>query len=156
MFNSVVFREDGNPLDFLIAIGDLEGGSDALADYFSERWSRVEAFARTGTFDTFEDDGEIISQDHLMANAYTSPKIDIDEVSDQDWMQVAWLLRYECHDLFIEMLMVLRAKVRSFEAGQEDVTPFDEDLEDSKIETSDSDRGKATQPRLDADEESAI
>lgn len=33
MVNSVVFREDADPVAFLIAIGDLEGGSEALADY---------------------------------------------------------------------------------------------------------------------------
>ena len=52
MVNSVIFREDGNPVEFLVAIGELEGGSEALADYFSEKWSRIEAFARTGTFDS--------------------------------------------------------------------------------------------------------
>nr|MDH4481104.1 hypothetical protein [Rhodoferax sp.] len=43
MVNSVIFRADGDPVAFLTAIGDLEGGSEALADYFAERWSRVEA-----------------------------------------------------------------------------------------------------------------
>ncbi len=57
MMNSVIFREDADPIEFLTAIGDLEGGSEALADYFTEKWSRVEAFARSGTFDTVEDDG---------------------------------------------------------------------------------------------------
>ena len=50
MMNAIIFREDGDPMAFLNAIGDLEGGSEALADYFSERWSRVEAFARSGNF----------------------------------------------------------------------------------------------------------
>ena len=50
MMNSVIFREDADPVEFLTAIGDLEGGSEALADYFTEKWSRVEAFARSGVF----------------------------------------------------------------------------------------------------------
>ena len=33
MVNSIIFREDAEPMEFLTAIGDLEGGSDALADY---------------------------------------------------------------------------------------------------------------------------
>jgi len=65
MMNSVIFREDADPIDFLTAIGDLEGGSEALADYFTEKWSRIEAFARSGTFDTVEDDGEILSEQAL-------------------------------------------------------------------------------------------
>ena len=37
MMNAVIFREGADPLEFLTAIGDLEGGSEALADYFSEK-----------------------------------------------------------------------------------------------------------------------
>jgi hypothetical protein len=153
MMNSVIFRDAAKPVDFLTAIGDLEGGSEALADYFEEKWSRIEAFARTGTFDTVEDDGDMLSEDDLRANAYARPKLDEDEVADADWMQLAWLLRYECPDLFIEMLLVLRAKARAFELGL-DEEEFYED--DGRVETGDTDRGKATPAAIDPDEESAI
>lgn len=153
MMNSVIFRDGADPLAFINAIGDLEGGAEALADYFEEKWSRIEAFARTGTFDTVEDDGHILSEDDLRANAYASARLDQDEVADADWMQLAWLLRYENPDLFIEMLLVLRAKARAFELGLDE-----EDLaeDDGKFETSDTDRGKATPAAIDPDEESAI
>jgi hypothetical protein len=153
MMNSIIFRDSADPLAFINAIGDLEGGSEALADYFEEKWSRIEAFARTGTFDTVEDDGEMLSEDDLRANAYASARLDQDEVADSDWMQLAWLLRYENPDLFIEMLLVLRAKARAFELGLDE-----EDLaeDDGKFETSDTDRGKATPAAIDPDEESAI
>jgi len=154
MVNSVIFRAGGDPVEFLTAIGDLEGGSEALADYFAERWSRVEAFARTGLFDTFEDDGDMITEADLYANAYAKPRIDEDEVADQDWMQMAYTLRYQCVDLFIETLLVLRAKARAFEAGRGEEFEMEED--DGKVETGDTDRGKATPAALDADEESAI
>jgi hypothetical protein len=153
MMNSVIFRDGGKPLEFLEAIGDLEGGSEALADYFEEKWSRIEAFARTGVFDTVEDDGEMLSEDDLRANAYASARLDEDEVADSDWMQLAWLMRYQLPDLFIEMLLVLRAKARAFELGLDE-----EDLaeDDNKVETGDTDRGKATPAAIDPDEESAI
>jgi hypothetical protein len=122
MMNSIIFRDSADPLAFINAIGDLEGGSEALADYFEEKWSRIEAFARTGTFDTVEDDGDILSEDDLRATAYAQPRLDQDEVADSDWMQLAWLLRYECPDLFIEMLLVLRAKARAFELGLDEET----------------------------------
>jgi hypothetical protein len=154
MMNSVIFREDADPVEFLTAIGELEGGSEALADYFSEKWSRIEAFARTGTFDTVEDDGEMLSETALYANAYAHAKIELDEVADQDWMQLAYILRYECQDLFIEMLLVLRAKARNHDMGVEDDDTDDED--DGKVETGDTDRGKATPAARDDDEESAI
>jgi len=155
MMNSVIFREDADAIEFLTAIGDLEGGSEALADYFTEKWSRVEAFARSGTFDAVEDDGEILSEQALYQSAYVRPRVDLDEVADQDWMQMAWLLRHELPDLFIEMLIVLRAKARAFDLGlDEDEMPDDED--DGKVETGETDRGKATPAARDDDEESAI
>ena len=153
MMNSVIFRDGADPLEFLNDIGDLEGGSEALADYFEEKWSRIEAFARTGTFDTVEDDGEMVSEDDLRANAYARARLDEDEVADSDWMQLAWLLRYQNPDLFIEMLLVLRAKARAFALGL-DEEDLDED--DGKVETGDTDRGKATPAAIDPDEESAI
>lgn len=154
MVNSIIFRDDADPTAFLTAIGDLEGGAEALADYFSEKWSRVEAFARTGSLDAMDDHGAMLSQDELLAKAYEKPKLEQDEIADKDWMQLAWLLRYELPDLFIEMLLVLRAKASAFDAGHGD----DEALDDSdgKVETGDTDRGKATPAQRDSDEESAI
>ena len=32
MVNSIIFRSDAEPVEFLTAIGDLEGGADALAE----------------------------------------------------------------------------------------------------------------------------
>jgi hypothetical protein len=154
MVNSVIFREDADPVEFLTAIGDLEGGSEAMADYFSEKWSRIEAFARTGTFDSIEDDGEMLSETALLSSAYVSPRVELDEVADQDWMQLAWLLRHECPDLFIEMVMVLRAKARVHDLGLDEESESEEDS--GKVETGDTDRGKATPAARESDEESAI
>ena len=154
MVNSIIFREDAEPFEFLTAIGDLDGGSDALADYFSEKWSRVEAFARCGSFDAAEDHGELLSQNALLASAYVKPILQQDEVADGDWMQLAWILRYELPDLFIEMLMVLRAKASAHDAGLNEEEALEED--DGKVETGDTDRGKATPSARESDEESAI
>ncbi|OIQ73615.1 hypothetical protein GALL_447450 [mine drainage metagenome] len=153
MMNAVIFRDDANPLEFLTAIGDLEGGSEALADYFEEKWNRIEAFARSGTFDASEDDAELLPEDELRANAWARPRLEEDEVADQDWMQLAWLLRYELPDLFIEMLLVLRAKARAFELGQDDQ---EQAPDDGKVETRDTDLGQATPAARGSDEESAI
>ena len=154
MMNAIIFREDADPVEFLTAIGDLEGGAEALADYFSEKWSRVEAFARTGTFETVEDDGDILSENALLGSAYIKPRVEEDEVADQDWMQLAWILRHKVPDLFIEMLLVLRAKARAHDFGLSEEEGSDED--DDKVETSATDRGQATPAARDSDEESAI
>ena len=155
MVNSIIFRDDADPVDFLTAIGDLEGGSDALADYFTEKWGRIEAFARTGTFDAMDDSGEILSKAALQGSAYAKPKLEQNEVADRDWMELAWLLRYQLPDLFIEMLTVLRAKARAHDLGlAEDEAAGEED--DGKVETGDTDRGQATPAARESDEESAI
>jgi hypothetical protein len=39
MVNSVVFREGADPLEFLEAVANLEGGSEAMANYFSDKWA---------------------------------------------------------------------------------------------------------------------
>ena len=153
MVNSVIFREDADPVEFLEAMGNLEGGSEALADYFEEKWSRIEAFARTGTFDTMEDDGEMLTEVALLASAYVKPQLEQDEVADKDWMELAWILRYQCADLFIEMLIVLRAKARAFAAA---LNEEEAEEEDNRVETGDTDRGKATPAARESDEESAI
>jgi hypothetical protein len=156
MMNAVIFREDSDPLEFLTAIGDLEGGSEALADYFTEKWDRIEAFAFHGSFEASKDTGELISRSELQARAYEKPRVDRDEVDDHDWMEMAWLLRYELPDLFIEMLTVLRAKARAHDLGLEDEDGEDGDEDDGKVETGQTDRGRATPVARDSDEESAI
>ena len=37
MMNAVIFREDADPVEFLTAIGDLEGGSEALEAYLNTK-----------------------------------------------------------------------------------------------------------------------
>lgn len=156
MMNAIIFREDAEPLEFLSAIGDLEGGSEALADYFTERWDRIEAFAFNGTFDTMKDTGELVSKAELQARAYERPRVEQDDIADHDWMEMAWLLRHEMPDLFIEMLTVLRAKARAHDLGREEGEDEAEEEDDNRVETGDTDRGRATPAARESDEESAI
>lgn len=154
MVNSVIFRADADPIEFLQAVGDLEGGVEALADYLCEKWLRVEAFARSGTFDFAEIDGNMLSRAELLASAEDGPIVQQDEVADQDWMEFTWILRYGCTELFAEVLLLLRAQAQAFDAAQLD----DDELEadDGKVETRDTDQGKATSVARPSDEESAI
>jgi hypothetical protein len=114
----------------------------------------METFARTGTFDASEEDGEVMSETALYSQAYASARLEHEEVADQDWMELAYLMRYQCPDLFIETLLVLRAKARAHDMGMDDEEEAEED--DGKVETGDTDRGKATPAALENDEESAI
>jgi hypothetical protein len=119
MMNSVLFREDAKTAEFLAAIGELDGGADALADYLIEHWARVESFVRTGTFDASDDDGTLMPEASMVHMAGNKPRVDLDEVSDHDWMEFTWLLRAECPDILIEVMVILRARVRAFTAEQD-------------------------------------
>ena len=69
MLNSTLFRDDADPVEFLEAIGNRDGGVDALADYFADKWGRIEAFVRSGTFDPARDDGRVLSRAAWRASA---------------------------------------------------------------------------------------
>ncbi len=96
----------------------------------------------------------MLTEDELYASAYVKPRLEQDEVADQDWMELAWILRYELPDLFIETVLVLRAKARAHDLGLEEEEELEED--DDRVETGDTDRGKATPAARESDEESAI
>lgn len=158
MMNSVLFREDANTVEFLATIGELDGGCDALADYLIEHWARVESFVRTGTFDPSEDDGTLMPEASMIHMAGNKPRVELDEVTDNDWMQFTYLLRTECPDLFIEVLITLRARYAAYHAelaaedaeGDEDDGPFLHEIE------SESERMEKKSKAVDLDEESAI
>nr|WP_315426231.1 hypothetical protein [uncultured Albidiferax sp.] len=157
MMNSVVFRDDNDPVEFLRAIGEREGGCDALADYLADHWGRVESFLRTGTFEASEDTGAVLSEAELVVQMYHDAKVDQDEIADHDWMEFTWLLRAHCPDILIEVMVILRARVKAYEQeaeGEEEDghhqgghTPFRETHGE----------GEGSQKKaVDPDEESAI
>lgn len=154
MVNAVIFREDADALEFIEAVGNVDGGVEALADYLAEKWARVEAFARSGSFDFAEIDGNMLSRAELLASAYVKPSVRHDEVADQDWMELTWLLRHECPDLFVEVLLLLRARAQAFDRAMAEEEEMEED--DGKVDTRDTDVGKATSAARSSDEESAI
>lgn len=154
MMNAVIFRDEQNATDFLNAIGELDGGCDALADYLLEYWARVESFVRTGTFDLLEDDGSLLSESELIYAAGNKPRVDWDEVADQDWMEFTWLLRTQCPDLFVEVLLALRARLALHQAEQN--AEDDEDGPVYHVIESESERMEKKSNAADLDEESAI
>lgn len=119
MVNSVIFREGADPSAFLYAIGELDGGYDALADYLLERIERIEYFYRFATFDLFEYSDEVktqaIDDDLLNLTRESEPRsspLDMANVEDHDWMEVTAILRYQHPDIFREVLLKLRARLK--------------------------------------------
>ena len=111
---------------------------------------------RTGTFEAAEDTGAVLSESDLVAQMYNESKVDQDEIADHDWMEFTWLLRAHCPDILIEVMVILRARVKAFEEEAEEEedghhqgghTPFRETHGE----------GEGSQKRaVDPDEESAI
>ncbi len=157
MFNAVVHRDPEAAYDFLEAITEVEGGINALTDYFTNHIEGIIQFTITGNFSNgsykgshFEpesiewllekieqihevfgsseggDNTTAIADDHWSdANSHDGPifkaalteddwikpkkakPISRDEVADGDWKETAWILRYELHDTFQEVVGML-------------------------------------------------
>lgn len=115
MINSVIFREGHDAGKFLQAIGEIDGGCDALVDYLSDKAERVEHFFQYSTFDLFKHGDESKSDDvdyDLAPDPDEHPRLSHEEVNDHDWMELTWTLRYVTPDLFSEVLFMLRARWR--------------------------------------------
>jgi hypothetical protein len=126
MINSVIFREGCDPAEFLYAISEVDGGYDALVDYLSDHTERIEHFYRYATFDLFEHDDEVKTQaidDDLLNltrdNEPQSSPLEMVNTEDHDWMQVTTILRYQHPDVFREVLLKLRARLKKENAQHE-------------------------------------
>ncbi len=125
MINSVLFRVGSDPGEFIDAIGELEGGCEVLADYFCERAENIEYFFRSGTFDFFgeadESAAEMSDEERLDALSDADadrPFLSHSEVDDHDWMELAWMLRYQHPEIFRDVLLILRARARATESAE--------------------------------------
>jgi hypothetical protein len=98
MVNAVLFRDDNQSSEFLEAIGEIDGGCEALVDYLSDRDEAVVHFANYGTFN------------HL--HSEEGDEIDKSEASDHDWKEVTWLLKHDHPDMFEQILPQLKIHLK--------------------------------------------
>ena len=128
MVNAIVHRESESAYEYLETIAELEGGCATLADYFEDRYDEVFGFATSGTFaPQFNPDHgaqthntwlmeKIEELDHglSLGNSMekSRPLLSRFEIADGDWMETAWVLRYELPDAFEEVMMILRDRVQ--------------------------------------------
>lgn len=128
MMNAVLYRDEDLTAEYLETIGELEGGYQVLADYFGERDDEILAFAISGEFsEDYEAEGNFASRsiswlnekiheiDEALheGNSITGsrPKVTRGDVSDHDWMETAWVLRYELSDIFEQIVITLRDRL---------------------------------------------
>ena len=98
MVNAVLFRDDSQTGEFIEAIGDVDGGCEALIDYLSERDEEVVHFV---TYDTFN-----------VNRTEEGDEVDKAEVSDRDWKELTWLLKHEHPDMFEQIWPVLKKRMK--------------------------------------------
>ena len=97
MLNAVIFRDDTQTGDFIEAIGDIDGGCEALIDYLSDRDEEVVHFQKFDTFNiNLSEEGD---------------EVDQSEVCDHDWKQLAWLLKHEHADMFAQIWPTLKQRM---------------------------------------------
>ncbi|WP_306607672.1 hypothetical protein [Azonexus sp.] len=128
MMNAVLYRDEDMTAEYLEAIGEIEGGYEVLTNYFAERDDELLDFAMTGVFsEDHRSDGwhesksiswlneKIDEIDEALheGNSITSsrPKVSRSEISDRDWAETAWVLRYELPDIFEQVVITLRDRL---------------------------------------------
>jgi hypothetical protein len=128
MMNAIIHRDADTAVEYLETIADIEGGCSTLADYFEDRYDEVFSFVTTGNFlPQFNTDSgaqthntwlmeKIEEFDHGLSfgNSMESgrPLLSRSEIADGDWMETAWVLRYELPDAFEEMMLTLRDRAQ--------------------------------------------
>lgn len=98
MVNAVLFRDDSQTGEFIEAIGEVDGGCEALIDYLSDRDEEVVHFV---TYDTFN-----------VNRTEEGDEVDKSEISDRDWKELTWLLKHEHADMFEQIWPVLKKRMK--------------------------------------------
>lgn len=98
MVNAVLFREDANTGEFLEAIGEVDGGCEALIDYLSDHDEAVVHFAQYGTFNRHHNE--------------EGDDVERSEASDHDWRELTWLLKHDHPDMYEQIMPVLKTRLK--------------------------------------------
>jgi hypothetical protein len=130
LINSVIFREDVEPDDFIEALAQKDLGLEVLADYLDERFDELSVFKATGSFAIVEEERTPKDEedDSVREDHFHMPKggVGLDEVSDQDWMELTWRLGHRFPDEFFHVFQILTARSRAAEeAAAPAVEPAD-------------------------------
>ena len=158
MMNAVLYRDETLAAEYLEAIGETQDGYGVLADYFADRFDEILNFATSGQL---QEDFTPAETMEVKSLAWLSERIDeIDEalhdgdsmlaarpkrtrteVADHDWMETAWVLRYELTDIFEQVVITMRdrmaRRLEALHAPVPEQTPVDystpEDEEESAL-----------------------
>jgi hypothetical protein len=120
MINSIIFRDDVEPDDFIEALCEKNMGLEVLADYLDERFDEVTTFRIYGSFVVLDEDRvpKDEEDDATREDQFAVPRggIGLDEVSDKDWMELTWRLAHNFPDEFLHVFQILSGRARNAEA----------------------------------------
>ncbi|MDB5772243.1 MAG: hypothetical protein V7606_4597 [Burkholderiales bacterium] len=141
MINSVIFRDEDQTGEFIEAIGNIDGGCEALIDYLSDRDEEIVHFATYGTFNPHHtEEGD---------------EIDRSEASDRDWKELIWLLKHEHADMFEQIWPTLKAMMLARQKWEKEQMALEEQDVEGGQSRVDSSAQKQKVP-VDPLEESAL
>lgn len=131
MINSVIFREDVEPDEFIEALSEKDLGLEVLADYLDERFEELTIFKASGSFVVIDEErtpGDE-EEDTVREDHFELPKggVGLDEVRDHDWMELSWRLAHGFPDEFFHVFQILSARSRAAEAAAAPVAEPGED-----------------------------
>ncbi len=120
MINSVIFRDEVDPDDFIAALSEKDLGLEVLADYLDERFDELTMFKDCGSFVATEEERTPKDEedDAAREDQFAVPKggVGLDEVSDGDWMELIWRLAHHFPDEFMHVFQILSARSLAAEA----------------------------------------
>ncbi|MBL8386480.1 MAG: hypothetical protein JNM90_25575 [Burkholderiales bacterium] len=121
MVNSVIFRDDVDPDEFIAALAEKDLGLEVLADYLDERFDEIAVFKDHGSFVVTEEERVPRDEedDAVRDDQFELPKggVGLDEVRDGDWMELTWRLAHHHPDEFFHVYQILAARTRAAEAA---------------------------------------
>ncbi len=129
MVNSVIFRDDVNPDDFIEVLVEKDLGLEVLADYLDERLDELTVFKRHGSFAAGERERERTPREEQededqrgghhaeddRDDLFQMPPggVGLDEIRDRDWMELSWRLGHHFPDEFFHVFQILQGRQRA-------------------------------------------
>lgn len=142
MINAVLFRDDSHTGEFIEAIGDVDGGCEALIDYLSDRDEEVVHFV---TYDTFN-----------VNRNEEGDEVDKAEISDRDWKELTWLLKHEHADMFEQIWPVLKKRMKERLRREAEQELLEQQAQEPQERRERPAAGATPPASLDSGEESAL
>ena len=130
MINSVVFRDDVDPDEFIAAMTEKDLGLEVLADYLDDRIDEITVFKNGGSFVASDEERTPKDEeDESAQDQFEMPRggVGLDEVSDKDWMELTWRLAHHHPDEFFHVFQILAGRARAVEADVPKAAAGDDD-----------------------------